>query len=251
MLTAHFIAKPPTDNGRVIAVARNHLAHLRETVCQDIGVWLVRHSLEGVPTPSGDFALQEDALPVAKIEDATILGPMDARESTIQKFQIVMIVDDPTFRLGHSEFWIAPRHALDAHQAHRLSVEVKGAVLDFELTHTKGSGQGVSFTAVRDEELNPVKIWTIEVPELWLRKGSRHRQSMASVRWNRKAANVGTDEDLESGAFLDDAKRCVPSPGFGGGIPAMRRDRKCRVASDGIRNGLDIELFHKRLGCDE
>ena len=56
-------------------------------------------------------------------------------------FQVVVIVRDPFARFRHSKFWIAPGHALDAHQPHALAVQIKPAALSLKFPEPKGSCQ--------------------------------------------------------------------------------------------------------------
>src|SRR5437879_13080284 len=119
MLATDLVAKSPYDDGRVIAVARNHLAHLLEAVRNNVGVRLIGHAFESVRAPNRDFALNENAVTVAIIEDTSVLWPMDARENTVQMFQVVVVVADPAVRLGHAELGIAHRRPFDNNRPHR------------------------------------------------------------------------------------------------------------------------------------
>src|SRR6516164_5257575 len=79
-LATDFIAKSPNDDRRVIAVARNHLAHLLKAVLENVGVRLIGHAFERFPAPSWDFALNENAVTVAVVKDTTVLRPMGTCE---------------------------------------------------------------------------------------------------------------------------------------------------------------------------
>src|SRR6516225_5078854 len=84
MLATNFVAKSPKYDRGVIAVARNHFAHLFEAVRENVGVRLSVHALESVPAPSGNLALHENAVTVAVVEDTSVLWPMNACENAIQ-----------------------------------------------------------------------------------------------------------------------------------------------------------------------
>jgi len=81
--------------------------------------------------------LEKDSVPVAIIESAPVLLPVNAGEHAVQVLEIVMVVLDPRFRLGHAKLGIAARHALNAHQANALAVEVKSAIRDLDRAHAE------------------------------------------------------------------------------------------------------------------
>lgn len=77
-----------------------------------------------------------------------------------------MVVNDPAFRLGHTEFGMAAAHALDAHQADTLIVEVECAIFDFEAADAKRGGKQMGCAGVRDNDLETIEMRMIKVPEL-------------------------------------------------------------------------------------
>src|SRR5579864_5824140 len=164
VLAGDFIAKPPNHERGMVAVSRDHLAHLLEAVFENIGVRFGGHALESFPAPGGDFTLHKNAVAVAVIEHAVVLGPMVAREHAIQVFQVVVIVQNPALRLGHAEFGIAASHALDTHQTHTLAVQMKGAIFDFESANAKGDGKRVTFPVVPDHKLKTIEMRMVEMP---------------------------------------------------------------------------------------
>src|SRR6266849_2336850 len=83
---------------------------------------------EGVITPSRNFSLQQDAVGITVIEDTTILLPVHPGQDAIQILQVIVIVSDPSWRLGHTEFGVAARHTLDTHEPQLLTIQVEAAV---------------------------------------------------------------------------------------------------------------------------
>lgn len=114
----------------MVAVARNQLAQLFQSIFHDVGIGLGAHFREGVRTPCRNFALHQYPVTVAVLENSPVLGPMGARENTIQMFQVGMIACYPVARFCHSELWITACHAFHTHQPHPLAVQVKLAIFD-------------------------------------------------------------------------------------------------------------------------
>src|SRR5580658_2683980 len=107
----------------MVAITRDHLAQLLQTILHDLRVGLRPHSTEGFFSPCGDLALHQNAVAIAVVQDAFILRPMDAGEDAIQMLHLRMIALDLFRRLRHAELWIAPRHAFCTHESYGLAIE--------------------------------------------------------------------------------------------------------------------------------
>jgi len=92
---------------------------------QDIHIGFCSHTGKCVVAPGWDFALHQNAVPVAVVVNPLILRQMNARKEAIQIFQVVVIVSDPFAGLRHSKFRIAPRHTLDTQVGER-GVQLSG-----------------------------------------------------------------------------------------------------------------------------
>jgi len=68
----------------MIEITSDHFAQLVESIFQDVGVRLGGHAVERVRSPGGNLRLHENAVAVTVIQNAFVLGPMDARKNTIQ-----------------------------------------------------------------------------------------------------------------------------------------------------------------------
>src|SRR6185312_5108547 len=102
VLSVDFIAQSPGEDARMIAVAMDRLAKLFEAVFDNVLRRLAGHAFERIGTPGWDLFLNEDAVPVAIIEHAFVLLPMDASENAVEMLQVVVVVRDPGGRLGHA-----------------------------------------------------------------------------------------------------------------------------------------------------
>src|SRR2546426_7028809 len=119
-------------------------------VLQDTGIGFCSHASKCVVAPGRNFALHQNAVPVAIVENSFILRPMNARKHAIQMFQVVMIVRDPLAGLCHSKFRIAPRHAFDTHQPNALTVQIKPAALSLECPDPERNWELMSFLSACD-----------------------------------------------------------------------------------------------------
>src|SRR5215472_3416974 len=63
--------------------------------------------------------------------------------------------------------------------------------------------------------------------------------------------NVWIGENLDASLLIDQPKRGVAAPQSGGGISAMRDDRKFRLRVAGVRDSVHVEPFDKYFGRDE
>ena len=121
----------------MIPVTRDHLPQLFQAVPHD-GIGRLRsHPFEGAATPGGDFGLDQDAVVVAVVEYAAVLLPVNARVDAVQLLHVRVIMRDPCGGFRHTELRIAARHALHAHQAHALAVQIKGAVARLDPAHAE------------------------------------------------------------------------------------------------------------------
>src|ERR1700737_2665223 len=96
---------------------------------------------EGVITPGRNFTLQQDAVAVTVIEDATILLPVHPGQDAIQILKVIVIVSDPSCRLGHTEFGVAARHTLDTHEPQPLTIQVKATFIYIDGADAEGCVQ--------------------------------------------------------------------------------------------------------------
>ena len=115
IMAVHFVAESPGDNRRVVAVARNHLAQLFESVLHDFGRGLVGHAVERGRAPGRKFFLNQNAMAIAVVQHAFVLLPVHAGKNTVELFQVLVVVPDPLLGFRHAVLWIAARHALHAH----------------------------------------------------------------------------------------------------------------------------------------
>ncbi len=153
---------------------------------QDIGIGFCSHAGKCVVAPRGNFALHQNAVPVAVVKNPLILGPMNARKDAIQIFQVLMIVSDPFAGLRHSKFRIAPRHALDTHQPHALAIQEKTAALNLEFPDAKSSCQSMSLLSASYRRNKPIEIRTIEMPQLRLGQNSFKSRCVGCTALNGK-----------------------------------------------------------------
>ena len=137
--------------------------------------------------------MNENAVTVAIIEDATVLWPVDPREDAIQVFQVVVVVGDPAVRFRHAGIGIAAGHSFDSHEPHALAVQMERAVFDFEPAYTKRRGAAVSFTFAGDEKLQAVESRMVEVPEPCLGKPGGNRQRLDGRGLDCKVSSVCCD----------------------------------------------------------
>ncbi len=148
----------------MVEVASNHFAQLLDCILHDVSCGLTGHASEGVWTPGGNLGLQENAVPVAVVENTLVLGPMNAGEDAVQMFHICMVVSDPLGWLCHAELRIAPRHAFHAHQSHTFAIEEECAIPNLKLAYAEDRCEGVPVASVRDGKLEAVKMRMIKVP---------------------------------------------------------------------------------------
>ena len=167
VLAVDLVAQSPGEDAGVIAVARDHLAQLFEAVFEDGGRGLIGHALEGVRPPGGNFLLHQDAVPVAVIEHAPVLLPVDACEDTVELLEVVVVVLDPRRGLGHAVVGMAPGHALHAHQPDALAVQIKSAVFRLEFAYPEGFRAAVEKLAVALQFcVHAIEPGPVEMPEV-------------------------------------------------------------------------------------
>src|ERR1700686_3253489 len=157
-LTADFVAQSPYHHRRVVSVARDHLAQLLETVGHDVAVRLGPHALKRVGAPRGHFALHENAVTVAVVEYSLGLRPVHARENAIELLQVAAIVLDPLRRFRHAEIRMTTGHALDAHQANLLAVQMECTALYLESPDAKRRPDVMALLAIIDRRFEAIEV---------------------------------------------------------------------------------------------
>ncbi len=124
----------------MVPVLPDHLPELLEPVLHDRGRGLSLHAFESVGPPGRNLDLDQDPLPVAFVEDAPVLLPVDAGEDAVQLLEVAMIVGDPGGGLGHAVSRVAPGHPLDAGQPDRLAVKEEFRAADLDPADAEGRG---------------------------------------------------------------------------------------------------------------
>jgi hypothetical protein len=264
ILAIDFVAETPGKDGGVIAIAGNHFAKLIETVEEYVGVGPGGHALKSVGTPGGNFGLDEDAMAVAEIENASILGPMGAGEDTVEIFQIAMIVFDPIGGLGHAVIRIAAGHALDAGELNALTIEVEGGVFDFELADAEDDGEGVGRrgllgrgvrvrVGLREDGVEAVEVRMIEVPKFGMGEGESERSGGFGKRGDGDGCVRRKIECGEAGVEIADAEGEHAVERRGGSVPGEEGDVQFGGCGGGgeVGQGIHIDAVEIDLGCDE
>src|SRR5262249_23201454 len=165
ILSVNFIAQPPGHDRWMIAVAGNHLAKLLQSVLQNVFVGPIGHSGKGITSPGWYFGLHKNSMVVAVVEDVFVLGPVSARENTVEGLHVIVVVVDPFDCLRHPEWRIAARHALDAHEAHAFAVQVKGTIANLKFANAKDRRETVRALVICDRTFEPIQIRAVKMPE--------------------------------------------------------------------------------------
>src|SRR5437879_11225482 len=176
---------------------------------------------------------------------------MDARENTMHMFQVVVVVADPAVRLGHAELGIATRHPFDTHEPHTVAVQIKRAIFDFELAYTECSGEGMSFMAAANEELQTIEMRMVEVPEPCPGKLCGNRQRLDGGRLNRQVSRIRIAQDFASGFLVHYTKRCPSLPRFCARIAALGANGGVCVPTAAIGTSLAMQWLQQRPRRDQ
>ena len=144
VLAIDLVAQTPGKNAGMVTVARNHFPQLFKAILHDVWIGFVRHILERVGAPCGHFGLNKDAMPVAVVEHALILRPVDAGKHAIQVLKIIVVMIDPRTWLCHPIVGITPCHALNSHETHALTVQPERTILHFDTSYAE---RGLAFVA--------------------------------------------------------------------------------------------------------
>src|SRR5258706_11558592 len=150
----------------MVSVAPDHLPQLRQPVLQDIRSGFSAHPGKGVIAPGWNFALDENAVLIAVVEDPPVLGPMHAREQAVQALHLIVIMGDPLTAFRHSEPRVAPRHALDSHEPYALTIQIQRRASRLEPADSEPGRDLVGPRAIRHAEYEPVQVRVIKVPPL-------------------------------------------------------------------------------------
>src|SRR5579859_6787123 len=134
----------------MVKVPGNHFAQMLECILQDVLVGLNSHASESVCAPRRDLGLHKNAVAVAVVQNALVLGPMNAREDAVQIFHIRMVVIDPLGWFRHSELRVAPGHAFYAYQSHTFAIEEERAIPDLKLANAEDRLERVSALTICD-----------------------------------------------------------------------------------------------------
>src|ERR1017187_1706325 len=165
VLPVHLVAEAPANDRGVVAIAGDHLAQLFQPILFQLALCLSSGVLKGLRTPRRHLLLHQNPVAVAKIEDAGVLGPMDACEDAVELLHVGMIRLYPGRWFGHTEFRVTARHALHAHQAHRLAVEEKLCAADLKAANSEGVRMAMRFCACMQVNGSAVHPGRVEMPE--------------------------------------------------------------------------------------